>query len=132
MLLNPLPGADRQGLVQALSDAAGDARTARVGNQSEVYMNYLNWSANAARDLSQYLPSSDIDALVLTRRYWALVGAGFSGLIVPLLNAELDERVRQLDSAVQFLGEEERLWRGGFLVVLDTNFDVHCPGNFED
>lgn len=84
---------------------------------------YLAWAANERRTLGSAISEADMDRLVTTRTYWALVSAGGVAPIA-VLDIELQSRIQALDGEEQELTKEHDRWsRVGWTTaaVLDTN-----------
>lgn len=137
MLVKLLPGAGRGQVLEHLIEfrrAAGDLQSG-VADRSAVgwLFGYLAWAGSAARVLANVISSSDVDRLVLTRRYEVLVGAGvglaqMAGGSNPgeralndLVSIELGERVSAFDAAIDALKGQIKRWdQASRYVVLDT------------
>lgn len=94
---------------------------------------YLEWALGAVRILRPKFAASDVDDLVLTRRYWHLQSVGHVDLqLAPLLvQTEINERVAALQAEQARFSEEERRWQRGRIVVLDTSAVIHGPKLWE-
>lgn len=128
MLVRPLPGVDPTDLLatlQRLQCGVGNARTA--GNLPQTYLAYTAWANEATRALRGRVSPSDVDRLVLTRRYWLMQSTyeGWASTGEPwmsLLQVELDERYVDLEDAVISLRSQIERWsRPGVFVVPDTS-----------
>ncbi len=78
MLITPRPGADPGNILHALGGAqlaADNLRGSHRGRAHAQLMAYLEWATEAAGSLRHQVRDADIDRLVLTRRYQALLGS---------------------------------------------------------
>ena len=114
--MTPLPGKIHEQLLEKLKEVdrqAGNARSTGAGTTAQQA--YLTWANNAVELLNTLIGPTDLERLVLTRRYWTIQEAP---LVVPrageltewaamnhLVNVELGERVRVLDETVRELQE---------------------------
>lgn len=84
--------------------------------------------------LSYVLPPSEIERLVTTRSYWAVVafdGAGRPRALNAMLSAEIDDKIRTLTNAVAELSAHRQTWIDvEHLLVPDTNVLLHHPQSF--
>lgn len=130
MLVNLMPGADRQAALTTLQTLKIGAENglSRVGDTVPAAA-YLDWATNAARTLRHVVQPADVDRLVCTPRYWviqqqAVSGSGIdiSGALRPLLGLELEERITVFSEAHTDLDRLIRRWdRNGHFVVADTS-----------
>lgn len=133
MLVTPLPGTDPDHLIETL-----DAVRLEVGNlqgpfEGPAYgrlVRYLRWATSAARRLRHLIRPEDLTRLVLTRRHDALLSGAAGGLagshqeafLNDLVSLELEERVADLDEAVDALKRRKDRWdAAGVLVVADSS-----------
>ncbi|MFF5900124.1 PIN domain-containing protein [Streptomyces argenteolus] len=135
MLITPRPGADPRNLLQALGGAqlaAANLRSSHKGRAYTQLLAYLEWATEAAGVLRHQVRDADIDHLVLTRRYQALLGscgslAGSSQerLVNGLVDLELAERIQALQAAGEALKAQMDRWsQPEVLVVADSSFYV--------
>src|SRR5690349_6199750 len=132
MLITPHPGAHPDNILQTLHQTYMDAGNASSAGPQTAYQRllaYLEWATNAARRLRNQISSGDIDRLVLTRRYHALLGAcgTLAGsdqqrLVNGLVSQELAEREADLDEAMKAFTEHTQRWQRGCLVIADSSF----------
>jgi hypothetical protein len=135
MLVTPLPGAERARVVESIRDVATGAINLRGSSTNDAYRDYIRWANDSALKLSRLVSAADVDRLVLTRRYWALQSATQTPTshMQMLLNAELDERVRELEEAERILHQQIERWsREGQFVVPDTSFYIRYPTKLEE
>jgi hypothetical protein len=143
MLITPRPGADRRNIRDALSKARNAADNLRGPAQQTAFsylLRYLNWATETADTLRYQISDSDIDHLVLTRRYQSLLGscgtlAGSSQerLVNGLVNLELAERVQAFDDALEALEAQIARWTGPeCFVVADSSFYIQNPAALRD
>jgi len=143
MLITPRPGADRRNIRDALRTAHTSAGNLRGGGGGSAYdrlVRYLEWATETAGTLRHQISDADIDNLVLTRRYQALLGscgslAGSSQerLVNGLVNLELAERVAAFEAAEEALDAQIGRWNGlERFVVADSSFYCHNPEKLKD
>jgi PIN domain len=135
VLVTPLPGADRVRVVESIRDVATGAINLRGSSSNDPYRDYIRWANDSALKLSRLISAVDVDRLVLTRRYWALQSATQTPTshMQMLLNAELDERVRELEEVERSLHQQIERWsREGQFVVPDTSFYIRYPTKLEE
>ncbi|CBG71177.1 hypothetical protein SCAB_41041 [Streptomyces scabiei 87.22] len=134
MLITPRPGADRKNIRQALSGVHTTALNLQkpYGNAFAALLEYLEWATESARMLRSQISDRDLDQLVFTDRYRALLGscgtlAGTSQqrLVNGLVQLEVAERVEALEAAVSALDTQIGRWsqREEF-VVADSSFYI--------
>lgn len=133
MLVKPLPGTNRDHLIETLS-----GQRQRVGNlqgpfQGPAYgrlVGYLRWASQAARMLRNVVSPADVSRLVLTRRYDALLSGAAAGLagshqeafLNDLITLELEERVADFNETLDDLAQVMDRWgQAGALAVADSS-----------
>ncbi|MFI6350231.1 hypothetical protein [Streptomyces sp. NPDC050560] len=109
MLIAPRPGADRRNIRQALRAAhvsAGNEQSANAGSAVGRLLHYPERATDTARALSSHDSDKDVDQLVLTHRYHALLagrgtlaGTAQECLVNGLVNLELTESIDALERA---------------------------------
>jgi hypothetical protein len=128
------PGADVDAVVRGLQEAATNLGNL-YGARETRYADYCRWANNTVRQLRHLIGSADLEALVLTRRYWAAQSlAAFVNTPVmnELLNMEMDERKAAFEDAITDLRADIRLWsRQGKLVLPDTTIFIQLPEKLE-
>ncbi|WP_415940366.1 PIN domain-containing protein [Streptomyces sp. 039-1] len=138
MLITPRPGTSRDALLEALRTVHTAASNALNVGQSSAYdrlLHYLEWAAYSAQHLQHLVSSDDVTTLVLTRRHDTLLdGVGHLAataqqrLVNLLVHQELDERIRALEEAIDFLHAQASRWSGKeWLVVADSSFYIQNP-----
>jgi PIN domain len=143
MLITPRPGANRDNILKTLRQVHLDASNLRGAGPSTAYqrlLKYLEWVTDATRLLQGQVSGQDIDRLIQTRRYYALLGAcgTLAGsdqqrLVNGLVNQELADRDADLDAAVTTLSEHMTRWAGPmWLAVADSSFYLHSPHPLRD
>jgi hypothetical protein len=144
MLIRALPGTNRKNLRDTLRDLrikVSNLRGGRAGRTTmDVLSAYLQWANEAARALHNQVSASDVDRLVLTRRYELLLAA--TGRLEPdradaainaLVSTELDERTAAFEEVCQALERQIERWSGlELFVVLDTNVFLEHPQKLEE
>src|SRR5438045_1384298 len=91
--------------------------------------------AHRLRAPAKVVPPSDLERLVLTRRYWALQALVESNVepVGELVLAEFHERVDDLAAACAELENQIHRWgRPGELVMPDTSFYLRHRDRLED
>ncbi|HEX2894908.1 MAG TPA: PIN domain-containing protein [Marmoricola sp.] len=130
MLLAPLPGG-RDNLLNHLEHIRRELLNARGVNPqlSGRHKAYLDAVSEGARFLRGVVRGADIDALLLTHRYWMLVEMTISpnspeNVVNDLLSAEIEDRLLELDDTIKVTTEALNRWAAGagHLVLPDTNF----------
>lgn len=143
MLITPRPGAHRDNLRQAL----GSVHTSASNLDGRTYDNaykrllaYLNWATESARVLRSQISDRDIDRLVFTPRYQALLascgtlaGTHQEGLVNGLVGLEVTERIEALEQVIVAFDRQVLNWSGReWLVVADTSFYIQNPEPLKD
>jgi len=78
MLISPRPGALRDTVLATLQRVHLDAsnlRSAVAASAYERLLGYLGWVTDATRLLQEQASTEDVDRLIQTRRYYALLGS---------------------------------------------------------
>lgn len=137
MLITPRLGADRSTLMKTVAQIEMDLANVRSGGTSagDLFDGYLRWAANAVRMLRHQAREADVEALVLTRRYWviqALVG-GPIGTARDLVEVEIDDRLAIFAEAIRNTRAEFERWdRMDWIVVADTSFFHQHPQKLDE
>lgn len=135
MLLTPLPGA-RDHLLANLETIRHKLSNARSTHTDTVsrHKDYLDAIRDAALLLRGQVRPADIDELLHSRRYWALVDMTMTrdpapAVVNDLLSLEIDDRLYELDAAIATTREALARWspRAGHLVLPDTGFYLTNP-----
>lgn len=140
MLLTPLPGG-RDGLIENLEEikrALANAQSSQTRVEG-THKAYLDAVAQGARLLRGRVRSADIDELLHTRRYWALLDMtrevnSPSAVIRDLLSLEIADRLLGLDETIATTREALFRWssNAGRLVLPDTSFYLRNPSVLEN
>ncbi|MFF5761040.1 hypothetical protein ACWD5B_01310 [Streptomyces tanashiensis] len=119
MIVTPIPGAHRGNVLQVLRSVHTAA--INLGNYhqpEENLLKYLTWATESVRVLNSQIRPKDIDALVRTPQYWALLaGAGQingrleAALSNGLIDLEVRQRVEAFDLAVKAFTEQMTISR---------------------
>jgi rRNA-processing protein FCF1 len=130
-------------MIEMLDDTAADLvagtlrdlsrRAQNVGgtnsNPEDRVEAYLTWVPDCVRMLQYTLPIEEIDRLISTRRYWAVIGMGSGSRrdVWRLVDVELAMRIDELNAEATALEAELSKWGGGrsHIAVLDTNVLMH-------
>lgn len=141
MLITLRPGVAPDTARKALLEIGTAAGNLKGGTGSPLdpavtwLLKYLEWATDAARRLGPVISAADLDRLVLTRRYYALLdGAGrFTGneqarLVNGLISLELTERATAFEDAVKALDGHRGRWGStAWLAVADSSFYLNSP-----
>jgi hypothetical protein len=130
-----LPGTKRDELLKTLTHVQTElgniqGKTTLAGEYPSLY---LGWVNESVRMLRFQLPSTEIDRLLLTRRYWAIQSAqGFESAM--LAQTEIDDRSAALSRAISWLKSISQKWNStpGRLVVADSGFFCSHEKKFRD
>jgi rRNA-processing protein FCF1 len=99
------------------------------------YTSYLAWATRHQRTLGAAVSQDDIDRLVTTRRYWALLGISISSEpLMTLIQLEIAERVVALQAEYRELRRALDRWKNKQVVmaILDTNVLMHSHARLEE
>jgi rRNA-processing protein FCF1 len=136
MTLRLLLGRRPSDVPPLLTELANGAKNAYNGTAQEMLYKYVDWSADAVRRLSNYVPASEVERLVLTRRHWALLDSDTSDTkrLNSLVQAELTARQGHLSAEAAQLSAEIDRWAAlpGRLLIPDTNVFLHHHQEFVD
>ncbi|MEJ8631975.1 PIN domain-containing protein [Streptomyces sp. MS2.AVA.5] len=143
MLITPRPGADRRSIRDALRHAHTAAMNLRGHSGGDAYqrlLRYLEWATETAGTLRYQVSDADVDHLVLTRRYQALLsscgslaGSYQERLVNGLVELEITERVQAFESAQEALDTRIREWSElECFVVADSSFYCHNPEQLKE
>jgi hypothetical protein len=137
VLITPVPGADRDNLQKGLQEVRFGAVNARGagGDNIHRYNAYVRWASEAGRMLRSQVVSADLERLVYTRRFWTLQAhpTPATEAVGRLVDAELDERVAELEAAWKAVDQQIKRWsRHGVFVVADSSFYIKHPQKLEE
>lgn len=133
MLVTPLPGTDRDHLLETLELAHSKVGNLQGPFQGPAYSRlvvYLRWATESARRLRNLIRPEDLTRLVLTRRHDALLSGAAAGLagshqeafLNDLVSLELEERVADFAEAVAELRRRKSRWNAAdVFVVADSS-----------
>jgi hypothetical protein len=165
VLVSPLPGATHGNVLGSFRHLASKLSILRTGpdtgESNRWLVDYLDWVNEAARMLRSQVSASDIERLVLTKRYelllsmvapvshstdskvvtrnpasQVLLGAMANSTPDPVVNGllgiEVEERVAAFDEVCTTLVRQFERWsRVGVSVVLDTTVYMTHPDKLE-
>ncbi|MFF9287481.1 PIN domain-containing protein [Streptomyces griseosporeus] len=143
MLITPRPGAHRNNLRQALASVHTSALNLQGRTYTIAYkrlLDYLEWATESARLLRSQISERDIDRLVFTPRYQALLascgtlaGSQQEGLVNGLVDLEVTERIEALEQVIEAFDKQVLRWSGReWLVVADSSFYIQNPEPLKD
>lgn len=137
MLVTPRTGGDRASLLNQLRQVETDLKNVRGagGTAGDLFNAYLLWVANAVRVLRFQVRENEMEALVLTKRYWTLqaMSSGPAGMVRELVEVEIDDRLTFFEATIQTTQAEFERWdRAELLVVADTSFYHHHPQKLDE
>ena len=127
MAITPRFGSDRATLLDRLAEVEIRLRNVRgrASTAVDLFNEYLRWANEAVRMLRHHVRESELERLVLTRRYWTMLAmaTGPVGLARDLVELEIDDRTTYFEEALRTTRAEFiRCDRYGRLVVADTSF----------
>ena len=137
MVIRPRPGASGSACLQKLREC----NTALLNvystgsSQMEIMSSYLRWATTSASQFRYVLGEEDINRLVLTPRFYAILQAsgGSSPMGFPLIEVEVEARKVSLGEAIADLEASQLRWGAGKqLVVMDTNVYLHGEKQFDE
>lgn len=144
MVVNPLPGADRDQLLtilRAMHNAAINLRGGSQGTAQDRVCSYLEWTTTASEQLTRLLPPRDLDRLILTPAYDRLLAAvgtmpgtdvSTQRVLNGMLSLEVNQRCEALEAAVRALSEQIKRWSGpGSFAVADSSFYIEHEDKLE-
>jgi hypothetical protein len=131
------PGVRGESVAQGLRNSAlalSNARGAGFGPLDQ-FNAYLRWANEQVRALSPLLRPEALEQLITTPRYWLLNGLdpAAHGDLGGLVNAEVEDRIRNLEQAAAAIESDVSCWSGrlGQFVVADTNIYLHQDDEFD-
>jgi PIN domain len=130
MLIRPLPGTDRDSLLENLRYVHSQVGNVRTGGTTslDLYNNYIAWVNESVRMLRHHVSPEDLERIVLTKRSWLLQSMAGSvvGPLGILVETEIDDRLTALGEACAALATQIERWsKPGVFVVPDTSFYCH-------
>jgi len=130
MLPALMPGQkyDKQ-LSEALARLSFDASNVRsAGAPGTLVEKYLGLAATLIEQLRHTLRPEEVDRLVQTRRYWAVLGLDPTGRPArDLADLELVDLISRFETTAKEVAEESVRWQQtGTLIVPDTNIFLHA------
>lgn len=142
MLITPSPGAHRENIRNVLREVRIKAENLRGPSTSAFasLLGYLEWATDAARVLRSQVSEKDLDYLVFSSRYQALLascgtlaGTDQQRLVNGLVDLEITERIQAFEEAEAALGAQIDRWSGReWFVVADSSFYIHNPDKLAD
>jgi hypothetical protein len=144
MLVTPLPGVNRDNLLVLLRTLRNEVDNTQGPFTGPAYgrlVRYLRWATGAARRLSGQIRAADVDRLVLTRRYDALLagasggmaGSHQEGMVNDLVSLELAEHVQAFDDVLGSLEQRIARWAvREWFVVADSSFYIQNADKLAD
>ena len=142
MLITPRPGVPRDSVINTLRGVSQNLASLQGPGPETAYqrlLRYLEWANRSAEHLHSQISSKDIDRLIRTRQYYAILGA-FGGLasidhqtmVNGLILQEAEERSQALGEATKSLFDYGDRWKSPTLVVADSSFYLNSPAPFAD
>ena len=122
-MLSIRPGVPIAMIIDYLAHAVNDLMVIRNAPYVDQVDRYFAWVATQQRSLGTTISARDMDRLVTTRTYWALLGSAQDSALEPV-RTEMDVRVMELEAELAALRLEasQHAIRGWTtLAVLDTN-----------
>lgn len=143
MLVTPLPGVDREHLLQTLREldtAVSNLYTAGSGSAHDRLTAYLEWTTTAEQHLGNQITRADLDRLVFTPGYGRLlsVAGRLTSPDVPtqralngMVSMELRQRTDTFEAACRDLAA--RRWPGlATFIVADTSVYIESRDKLRD
>ncbi|MFE4459517.1 PIN domain-containing protein [Nocardia tengchongensis] len=137
--VSPLPGVDRNTVEYVLRERVTALQGVLNTPSERRFHQYLAWANEAARALRHIVRATDIDRLVLTRRYWMLQSMNCIpnsptyGLVMDLLETELSERQGVIEDAHHAIRHAANRWPpSSWYAVADTSFYMTYPKQLAD
>jgi len=145
MLITPRPGVNRDNLLKALRSIHDEVFNVWSSGPQGAYkrlLAYLEWTSNAVRMLSNQVTSTDLERLVLTKRYELILsGVGtmtgtemeVQRVVNGLVSLELQQRVDAFDQAIKVLDAQIKRWSlSGMFVLPDTTVYIEHEKKLEE
>lgn len=141
MIVTPIPGTTPDSVLQTLRSVHTAAMN--LGNYhqpDENLLKYLTWATESMRMLSSYIRAKDVEALVRTPQYSALLaGAGHingrleAAVSNGLIDLEVRQRVEAFDLAIKSFQEQMTRWpESAAVLVVDTGLFIKHPTKLEE
>ncbi len=145
MLVNPRPGTTPEQLQKILQEQHGAVSGLSTGHQGSAQDKlgaYLEWTANAVRQLARPISPADLDRLVLTPGYGRLLAAfgtvtgtdnATQRALNDLVSLELQLRENDFETARRALDVQIARWsRDGAFMVADTSVYIEHKHKLEE
>ena len=108
---------------------AASSKALDVSNEQEIQgkvISYLRWASDQRRTLGSAISNDDMNRLITTPTYWAVLNASTGqnqAAVLDVLRRELEDQRTQLDAEAKFInGEIAKIaGRPSSIAVLDTN-----------
>jgi len=130
-----LPYTNGENCLELLRGCRNQLVSIRGTNQAETVGRYIEWATLWAEQLSRCLFEAEINRLILTPRFYAILSnsGGSYPLSFPLVSAEMVTRQETLASSIEDLMLALNRWKASErLVVFDTNVYLHAPQLFPE
>ncbi|MFZ1114234.1 MAG: PIN domain-containing protein [Propionibacteriaceae bacterium] len=137
MLVTPLPGTDRRNLRQMMNELHNGAiniRSSKLPGDLAPASAYFRWTDTAVGQLTGQIAECDIERLVLTPRYWALLGSPSVGTPqgLAVIDQEIGQRISDFAAACRELEAQIGRWNDlATYVVPDTSFICNGESLFD-
>ena len=113
--------------LSTVRDAVGNARSQQQAN------GLMTWVRDYEPQLRSLIPMEEIERLMLTRRYWAVVADPRNVEVLTMASAELDDAKARWDFEIAELDAWTKRWSvGDLFVAADTNVYLHHTQAFEE
>jgi rRNA-processing protein FCF1 len=141
MIVTPALGAHRDNVLSALQQVHANATNLANRDIPEANLvRYLTWATDSMQMLRNQIREQDIDVLVRTPGYQALLlGAGqIGGNVAPgltngLIDLEVRQRVEVFDLAIKSFKEQMTRWpESAAVLVVDTGLFIKHPTKLEE
>lgn len=130
-----MPGADQNMVVKDLQTVVGNLQNTYAVHEG-LFRAYCQWANNTIRQLQNMIRPADLEAHVLTQRYWhllVLASAEGTPVFTELLNMEVEERKQDFEETITDLKEAIRYWsRSGSLVMPDSSMFINHASKLAD
>jgi PIN domain len=123
-------------VVAAVREVGGKARNLQgCSVPQQLKSQYLAFCVNSSELLGRFFVADEVDRVILTRRYWTLLGMDDgSDAVLQLLNREIAESIQRLHQLEEATTKLHDRWMspGSRFVVADTNVYLHHPQFFDE